>query len=38
MLPDDFILEEDIPFEVMDEEDEEDELELALEKIHKKEV
>lgn len=37
-LPDDFILEEDIPFEVMDEEEDEDELELAMEKINKKDV
>lgn len=37
-LPDDFILEEDIPFEVMDEEEDEDDLELAMEKINKKDV
>lgn len=37
-LPDDFILEEDIPFEVIDEEEDEEELDLAMEKINKKEV
>ncbi len=37
-LPDDFILEEDIPFEVMEEEEDEDDLELAMEKINKKDV
>lgn len=37
-LPDDFILEEDIPFEVIGEEDEEEDLDLAMEKINKKEV
>ncbi len=38
VLPDDFILEEDIPFEVTGEEEDEEDLELAMEKINKKEV
>jgi len=38
VLPDDFILEEDIPFEVIGEEDEEEDLDLAMEKINKKDV
>ncbi len=38
VLPNDFILEEDIPFEVTGEENDEDELELAMEKINKKDV
>lgn len=37
-LPDDFVLEEDIPFEVIGEEDEEEDLDLAMEKINKKDV
>ena len=37
-LPDDFILEEDIPFEVTGEEEDDDDLELAMEKINKKDV
>jgi tetratricopeptide (TPR) repeat protein len=36
-LPDDFILEEDVPFEITDSEDEED-LDLAMEKINKKDI
>jgi tetratricopeptide (TPR) repeat protein len=35
VLPDDFILEEDIPFEVTGEEEDEEEIELAMEKINK---
>ncbi len=35
VIPDDFILEEDIPFEVTGEEEDEDEIELAMEKINK---
>ena len=38
VLPDDFIMEEDIPFEVTGEEGDEEDLELALEKINKKEL
>lgn len=38
VLPDDFIMEEDIPFEVTGEEEEEEDLELAMEKINKKEL
>lgn len=38
VLPDDFILEEDIPFEVLGEEEEEEDLDLAMEKINKKDV
>jgi hypothetical protein len=38
VLPDDFILEEDIPFEVIGEEEEEEDLDLAMEKINKKDV
>ena len=38
VLPNDFILEEDIPFEVTGEENDEEELELALEKINKKDI
>lgn len=38
ILPDDFVLEEDIPFEVIGEEEEEEDLELAMEKINKKDV
>lgn len=37
-LPDDFVLEEDIPFEALDEGEDEEDLELALEKINKKDV
>lgn len=35
VIPDDFILEEDIPFEVTGEEEDEQEIELAMEKINK---
>lgn len=38
VLPDDFILEEDIPFEVLGEEEDEEDLDLAMEKINKKEI
>lgn len=38
VLPDDFILEEDIPFEVLGEEEEEEDLDLAMEKINKKDI
>lgn len=38
VLPDDFMLEEDIPFEVTGEEEDDEDLELAMEKINKKEV
>lgn len=38
VLPDDFIMEEDIPFEITGEEGDEEDLELALEKINKKEL
>ncbi len=38
VLPDDFILEEDIPFEVTGEEEEDEDLDLAMEKINKKDI
>jgi len=38
VIPDDFILEEDIPFEVTGDEEAEEELELAMEKINKNAV
>jgi len=38
VLPDDFVLEEDVPFEITDEENEEEDLDLAMEKINKKDV
>ncbi len=38
VLPDDFIFDEDIPFEVIGEEEEEEDLDLAMEKINKKDV
>jgi tetratricopeptide (TPR) repeat protein len=37
-IPDDFVLEEDIPFEVTNDEEAEEDLELAMEKINKKDV
>lgn len=38
VIPDDFVLEEDIPFEVTNDEEAEEDLELAMEKINKKDV
>jgi tetratricopeptide (TPR) repeat protein len=38
VLPDDFVFDEDIPFEVTGEEDEEGEFEFTMEKINKKEL
>jgi hypothetical protein len=38
LLPDDFVLEEDIPFEITGDDESEENLELAMEKINKKDV